>query len=358
MQLLTSPIHARSSRLMRVLILLLSVACVCGLLAQTVLAQNTYVIKDGDQVTVHTTYATDPDKILSEAGVDLSAEDFYTTGEEDGVAQICVQRAMEVSIDHCGTPVQVNSYGESLEALLDRMAIPSEGDYSVSVPLSTQTYDGMQVRIDHTVNAQETYTAALPYEITYCDDPTLALGEEKILTPGQDGSVLRTDAVVYVNTQEQSRTTLEETVTQQPVNQVVLKGTGENVGGSNDKPIIGDGVIILPTGEVLTYNRAEQFRATAYTKTDDGCDDYTATGSLVHWGVVAVDPSVIPYGTRMYIVSNDGAYYYGLSTAEDCGGSIIGNRLDLYMETDPECWQFGVRDCTVYFLGDANWRHG
>jgi len=70
-----------------------------------------------------------------------------------------------------------------------------------------------------------------------------------------------------------------------------------------------------------------------------------------------VDPKVIPYGTRMFIVSDDGAYVYGLSTAEDCGGAIQNKRLDLYMPTLEEAFQFGIRSCTVYFLGDAEWKY-
>ena len=140
------------------------------------------------------------------------------------------------------------------------------------------------------------------------------------------------------------------------VTRVVAKGTGEQVGQVSDQPLIGDGVIVLPTGEVLTYVRKEGFVATAYTHTDAGCDEYTSNGTRVKWGVVAVDPTVIPYGTRMFIVTNDGKYVYGLSTAEDCGGAIQNRRLDLYMPTTEECFKFGVRDCTVYFLGDANWR--
>ena len=76
----------------------------------------------------------------------------------------------------------------------------------------------------------------------------------------------------------------------------------------------------------------------------------TATGTTVRVGTVAVDPTVIPYGTRMFIVTNDGTYIYGIGTAEDCGGAIVGNELDLYFDTDAECWEFGVKGCTVYFL--------
>jgi len=91
--------------------------------------------------------------------------------------------------------------------------------------------------------------------------------------------------------------------------------------------------------------------ATAYTHTDAGCDFITATGTTVRWGTVAVDPRFIPYGTRMFIMTSDGSYIYGISVAEDCGGAIKGDRLDLYMPTYYECIQFGIRDCMVYFLG-------
>ena len=60
---------------------------------------------------------------------------------------------------------------------------------------------------------------------------------------------------------------------------------------------------------------------------------------------------MIPYGTRMYIVSNDGRYVYGIATAEDCGSAIKGNRIDLYFDTVAECDRFGIRNCQVYFLG-------
>ena len=84
--------------------------------------------------------------------------------------------------------------------------------------------------------------------------------------------------------------------------------------------------------------------------TDAGCDMTTYTGTTVHKGTVAVDPRYIPYGTRMFIVSNDGAYVYGISVAEDCGGDIKGDRMDLYFPTFDECIQFGRRVCTIYFL--------
>ena len=156
------------------------------------------------------------------------------------------------------------------------------------------------------------------------------------------------DSVVYINAEEKTRVNQERTVLHQPVDQIVAVGTGEMEETDQQMPLIGDGIIVLPTGEVLTYDSVKQFKATAYTKTDAGCDEWTATGTHVHPGVVAVDPRYIPYGTRMYIVSNDGRYSYGVAVAEDTG--VRGNHVDLYFNTYQECINFGRRACTVYIL--------
>lgn len=341
---------------LKVLAMLLVVVCLVGTLSQTAQAETTYVITDGDAVTVHTTYSSDPAKVLKEAGVTLSAEDTYTTESVDGVSEIKVKRLQTVTVHNGDDVIQVTSYGETLEALFVRLGILIDENVVVSLPLDTVTYDGIQVTVENVLLNTESYTVEVPFEITYCEDPTMAEGEEKVLIQGKSGLMLCTANVSYVNGVEKSRTVYQQTVTVEPVNQIVLVGTGEMVGQESDKPIIGDGVIILPSGEVLTYNRKDTFVATAYTHMDDGCDEFTANGSPVKWGVVAVDPKVIPYGTRMFIVSNDGAYVYGLSTAEDCGGAIQNKRLDLYMPTLEEAFAFGVRNCTVYFLGGANWK--
>ena len=356
MQLFVPTLFRRKNRFFAAIAMVLVAACLVGTLSQTAKAENTFVITDGDAVKVHTTTATDPDQVLAEAGFSLAEDDFYTTAENDGVSEINVQRLQTITVYNGSEVLTATSYGEPLSELLVRLGITIDETVVVSVPVDTVTYHGMQVRINNLGESTERYTVEIPFETVYCDDPSLALGEEKILVAGVPGQAIRTSVVTYVDGKEESRTTTEETVTLEPVDQVVAVGTGEQVGQVNDKPIIGDGFIVLPTGEVLTYTRTDQFVATAYTHFDSGCDEYTSNGAKVKWGVVAVDPSVIPYGTRMFIVANDGSYVYGLSTAEDCGGAIQNKRLDLYMPTLEEAYAFGVRNCTVYFLGGADWR--
>lgn len=326
------------------------------LLSQTAFARNTYVITDGDRIVVHTTSATDPAVVLDEAGLALGEDDTYTTQSGLGVSEITVRRSQTVTINNCGQVTQVESSGESVQQLLSRQNISVGGDTSLSVSMDALTYDGMEINLSRTIRTMETYTAAIPHETVYCYDDAVPTGKTVVLTKGVDGQVSRTASVVYSDGQEVSRTVLSQTVIQQPVNEVIAlgKGTKEvDPAYIPDYPVIGDGIIITTTGEVLTYTHTHQVLATAYTHTDEGCDFITATGTTVRIGTVAVDPRLIPYGTRMFIVTNDGEYVYGIATAEDCGGGIKGDRLDLYFPTYSECMQFGRRNTTIYFLGDS-----
>ncbi|MBQ4347841.1 MAG: 3D domain-containing protein, partial [Firmicutes bacterium] len=92
------------------------------------------------------------------------------------------------------------------------------------------------------------------------------------------------------------------------------------------------------------YTKVLHMRATAYSRMEPGLSDYTATGAFAEYGVVAVDPSVIPLGTKLYVEG------YGICSAEDTGGAIKGNKIDLCFNTVEECKQFGVRNVTVYVL--------
>ena len=335
----------------RLFLLLLPVVFLLPILSQTVFANsNTYIITDGNRTTVFVTKETDPGRVLEDAGFDLGAYDMYTTAPGKDTSEITVRRGQQITIRYCGETMQVNSYGETLTELLDRLALPVYSNYTVSLPMSTETFNGMEVTVDNIVQLEQTYTEEIPFNCVSCFDPSLPKGEQKVLVSGKPGQQLVTASVVYANAVEQSRRIISQTVTQQPVDQILLVGTGEAVNANAAAPAIGDGVIVTASGEVLTYSHSGQFKTTAYTHTDAGCDKITATGTVVRVGTVAVDPKVIPYGTRMFIVANDGSYIYGIATAEDCGGGIKGNHIDLYFPTTDECWAYGVRSTTVYFL--------
>ena len=324
------------------------------LLSQTVFAQNTYVISDGGRVLVHTSSATDPAQVLTEAGLALGADDTYTALTENGISEITVQRSNTVTVDNGGNLLHVTATGETVGSLLNRLSIDLEGDVSLSVPLEMEVYNGLTITLSRTVRQTETYTVSIPFETVYCYDNSVPRGVEEVITPGQPGQMLCTANVVYVDGQETGRTVVEETVITQPINRVVAIGNRLDPLPPEDpvdELIIQDGYIYLPNGEVLSYTGSMQVTATAYSHLDAGCDFFTATGTTVHIGTVAVDPRVIPLGTRMFIITNDGQYVYGIATAEDTGSSIKEAKIDLYFPTKQQCKQFGRRSATVFFLG-------
>lgn len=333
----------------RVAAILLPLAISTMLLSQTAFAQTTYVITDGSRVLVHTTNATNPEDVLGEAGLELGADDTYTTQASDGIAEIQVQRSHAVVIDYYGERMEVTSRGETVQELLARLNLSWRAEDTVSLPLDAEVFDGMELAVASVIRQEQTYTSTMDYETIRCNDASLPEGIEKVLIQGQNGEMLCRASVTYVNGEETERSLISSQVTIQPVDEVIAVGTGTAEAAREDAlPVIGDGTITLPTGEVLTYTDVITSLATAY------CDKgLTATGTQARVGAIAVDPRVIPYGTRMFIVSEDGEYVYGIATAEDCGSldHIYGTRIDLHFDTYAECVQFGARECLVYFLG-------
>ena len=303
---------------------------------------RSYVITDGPRVVACTSFAATPDRVgLTPGSCDMGGRD------------ITISRTQRITVRYHGQELEATSRGETVETLLRRYGLePQEGDILSQEP-QAPTWNGMVIRVDQVTVRQESYTASIPHEVEYCSDATLPRGTQEVLTQGADGELLCTAKVTYVNGRETERTILSRAMVSAPVTQIVAEGIGDapQARDPDAMPEIGDGFIRLPTGEVLTYSGTARVRATAYTHTDEGCDRITYTGTTVRLGTVAVDPRYIPYGTRMFIVSDDGCYIYGLSVAEDCGGAIKRDRIDLYFPTYEECIQFGRRDCTIYFLG-------
>ena len=255
----------------------------------------------------------------------------------------------DVTVRYHGKTTRTVSQGETAAQLLQRLGLTLSGEDVVSHGMEEPVTDGMQLQIDRVETRREVYSAVIPHEVIRCNDPSLKEGTEQVLARGRDGALRCEAEVTYINGVESRREILDQTVTRSAVTEVIALGTGREE--PQDGPVISDGFIRLPTGEVLTYTDTATIRATAYTHTDAGCDFITSTGTTVRWGTVAVDPRYIPYGTRMFIMAANGSYVYGIAVAEDCGGDIKGDRMDLYMPTYEQCMEFGRRVCTVYFLG-------
>ena len=351
----------RRAWLRRLIVVAVLAAAVGALLSQTVFAQTSYIITDGDRVTVHRSYSSDPYEVLTEAGIELEEEDTYETGYAAGMNQITVRRMQMVTVINRGAQSVIGTYGETTGSLLARMGItPGTGD-TLSCSSETQTYDGMTIELVHTETRIEEEDTTVPYPVNYYEDPDLEPGAEIVLVAGQNGLTHVKSEVTYRNGKEVSRVIVQETVQTKPVTQLVIRGVDRTImeqpadpepaeqaapaassgtasgssssGSSSSGGSRYDGsaetsgnVIMTSSGESYTYVDVMTCSATAYTC--EGYVGHTYSGTLARVGAIAVDPTVIPLGTKMYVVSNDGQYVYGYCVAEDIGGGydvIVAN---------------------------------
>ncbi len=109
--------------------------------------------------------------------------------------------------------------------------------------------------------------------------------------------------------------------------------------------------------QVTEKYSVDTFQVTAYSPYDnissmenDGNPNKTATGTKPRPGTIAVDPKVIPYGSKIIIVYEDGTVEHGV--AEDCGGLIKGNAIDVFRQTYKEAVKHGRWEATVIWYND------
>ena len=100
----------------------------------------------------------------------------------------------------------------------------------------------------------------------------------------------------------------------------------------------------VPAGAEEAEGRVMYVTATAYSALDPGNSPYTATGTRVRHGVIAVDPAVIPLGTHVFIPD------YGEAVAEDIGWGIHGAMIDVAFDTHEEALMFGRQELEIYMM--------
>ena len=170
------------------------------------------------------------------------------------------------------------------------------------------------------------------------------LCKTKVQTEGKQGEALVTKKCKYVDGKKVSSKTVDTKITKEPVDKVVLMGTkGSNV----SNPV---GTFTDKNGNTVAYSSVVTGSGTAYTAP---AGSLTATGVTAYHGGVAVNPNIIPYGSKLYIVSTDGSFVYGYATAVDTGGALMSGTaiVDCFYNTYDECVSFGRRNVNVYIVG-------
>jgi uncharacterized protein YabE (DUF348 family) len=249
---------------------------------------------------------------------------------------IHITRANPITIQADGRIVQTRTQNSVVGEVLAEVGVPLVGlDYAIPAADQPVPADGLirVVRVREDVLTEQEF---IPFETVYQAMPDKEIDVVQTLQTGVDGAKRRFIRVRYEDGLEVSRVTENESVAQTPAPQVI--GYGTNI-------VIR--TLATPDG-VIEYWRSYTMYATSYSPARAGTPktarNYgrTASGKLLVKGMVAIDRSMMPFGTRLYVPG------YGFAVAEDTGGGVKGRWIDLgYDDHNYVTWHQVV---TVYFL--------
>ncbi len=305
-------------------------------------------LKDGERELRLKTYSSSTEQILSQADVKLSHADEVKRSDTEELIYIEVLRAYEVPIVYHGEKTKVTlADGTVLEAI-EKAGITLSEDDVVNYDSDAMIFEGIEIIVDEVKFERETTKKEIGFETEYQESDDYPKGYEEVTREGENGVVEITTTYKYVNGEPQGACGEIENVVKKPVPKLVTKGTAElapvsNLGGGTSSS--GSGLVGTIAG--LSYKSVLTGSATAYTASEGAL---TATGVPAYVGGVAVNPNIIPYGSKLYIVCD--GYTYGYATAVDTGGALMSGTalVDLYMSSYDECINFGRRNVTVYVL--------
>ncbi len=310
------------------------------------------------------TWSNKVGEVLDKHGVDVSDTDRLNVSAEKAVNDkddIIITRGKRVTIktNGCENVVTVTK-SDVKDALVEAGYVPGEYD-KISMNADSLA-DGDTIELVSVSSINEVTTEAISHGVDYVNDPNLPKGQEKVINEGQDGVKEITHKVTYQDGAEASREAVSETITVEPENKVIAQGTadptpkpvktsekeagGESAAPSKKSSVSDDGGSI----NGYKYKKKITMTATAYSPAAEENGGYTvsAMGNPLSYGIVAVDPNIVPLGSKVYVTSADGSWSYGVASAEDTGGAIKGNRIDLCYTSGAS--DFGRKSCVVYVL--------
>ena len=229
------------------------------------------------------------------------------------------------------TDVTCTTPSTTVGALLESLDItPPANTGAIYLDLSQKITGDAEIVISSADTKIVEREEEIPFEITYLDVQTVPRGEEAAATVGVKGVKVYEYTRQYVNGEVISETFTREYVKTNPTNAVIHRGIG--------------GTFQSPDGTAYTYSHYIDVQSTTYTG-----GGTTASGLPADESVISVDPKVIPLGTQVYVTGEYGDF--GIRTAADVGGSVKGNKIDIYLnETNPLFANFGRRPMRVYFI--------
>lgn len=313
-------------------------------------AKQVFVTIDGEKQEFYTTADT-IDEFLQEKNLSFQQHDDISHNQgdtiEDGL-HIQVKQAYQITINDGNNQTKSKpTTGGTVKDILAQsdISFDPEGLDRIKPALDEKVKKDTKITIVRVKKVKDEVTEAVAFETEKRKDSSLPKGEERVLSEGKDGKLKKVYEIVKENGKEVSRELLSKDVVEKSENRVIAVGTKQENNlvtlsskkshssskkKSSSKP---------SGGKVFTMS------ASAYTASCNGCSGYTSTGINLNANpnkkVIAVDPSVIPLGSKVWVEG------YGEAIAADTGGHIVGNRIDVHVPSKQAAYNWGRKTVTV-----------
>lgn len=312
------------------------------------------IIVDGNNEIVVNTMGDDVETAFNQLGVLVESYDYIsaplsTKLSDDETQEIFIKRAVPVTITIDGKTTEVMTYYDTVgETIKNNGIVLGPLDRIDGLDLDDPIQMGMNIKIIRVKEEVLTETEKIPYAIEEIPNEKMNKGEKRVVQAGVEGTLEKKYKLTYEDGRIVSREFMSEKVIDEPVKEIVEYGTVPN--------------FVTSRGDKVRYKKVLEMRATAYTssyedtgkKPGDPGFGICYTGLKAREGIIAVDPSVIPLYTKVYVEVIGDAPDYGFAIAGDIGSAVKGNTIDVYLDSKEAVRKWGVKKVRVYILNEQN----
>ena len=324
----------------------LAIILACAIFYMTTIT-NAICIRDGLDVSYAFTQKESISDILNEQGIEtIKRDDVAFQGFSGKYGEITINRAFPVTISVDGASQHLFVLGGTVKDAVQQAGINLSKDDLINLSLTKDASENDNIVINRVTYVTYNKTEVIGHQVIDKHSPLIKKGTSKKLSSGHDGEKILTIQEKYIDGKLKETNILDENITVEPEDQIMLRGAKIPV---STLPLPA-GFELDENGVPLNYtNVLTNQVATAYS-----CKPgmWGSSGLPAVTGYVAVDPQVIPYGTRLYIATPDNRFVYGYCIAGDTGTGLVDGVIDVDLMFDSylESCLFGKKTMNIYIL--------
>ncbi len=248
----------------------------------------------------------------------------------------------EITLVVNGEETKVSTLKSDVKSILEDQKVKYDDNDIVSTGFNKKLASGDRVEVINVEEKTVKEKKEIPFSTEVIKNANSTSGKTEVKEEGKAGENEVVYKLTYHNGDLVNKEYVKEIVKTKPVNKVVKEVADVDMQVATSRGTSSRNLATSSSKTSTSQNgQSMKVVATAYSG-----HSITATGTKPKWGTIAVDPTVIPYGTKVYIPQFDMVF-----TAEDCGSAIKGNKIDIFMNDSSTVYNWGRKTIDIRVLG-------